>query len=323
MNRFKRPATPSPLGGALPAPSTPGASLPKAVIPPSPDGPHFDTLDPTLERSPKLQAVPDKARRSLTVGVKKPTSKAVRANLDILKGGNRVAEEKKKISLLELPGGKLRLRLLALQSLRHPEIRNIIYSFTDTDKKQALLVHRPRLASLRPRTQLDRTRPLRSDLAEKRQARIAPDSDGSRSSPEGKHRRRSATLSRETNRPFFGLTQVCRQLRGEFRPLYMQKQEIGMDLEGLTNYLDTYYYGVSQHLNALSTSKDRKVDMPFFGNLTIALGDRIKKIEMAADGVDIWPFLCIWANSYKIEAGFGRYVQGPYDRTGDGEAKDL
>jgi hypothetical protein len=103
----------------------------------------------------------------------------------------------------------------------------------------------------------------------------------------------------------------------------MQKQEIGMDLGGLLKYLDTYYYGASQYLNTLPTSKDRKVDMPFFGNLTIAIGDNVRKDEMAADGVDVWPFLSIWANSYKIEAGFGRYVQGTYDRTGDGEAKDL
>lgn len=224
---------------------------------------------------------------------------------------------------MDLPGGKLQLGILALPSLSHTEIRNVIYSFTNSNKKQALLVHRPRLASLRLRTQLDRTRPLPSDLAEKEQAKIVPESDTSRSSLEGKRRRGSATLSRETNRPFFGLTQVCRQLRAEYRPLYMQKQEVGMDLGGLMKYLDTYYYGASQHLNALSGSKDRKIDMPFFGNLTIAIGENISKDERAANGVDVWPFLSIWANSYKVEAGFGRYVQGTYDRTGDGEAKDL
>lgn len=142
-------------------------------------------------------------------------------------------------------------------------------------------------------------------------------------SQEGKRRSESATLSRETNRPFFGLTQVCRQLRAEFRPLYMQKQEMGMDLGEVAKYLNTYYYDASQHLNVLSTSKDRKVDMPFTGNLTIAIGDKIRKFEMAADGVDVWPFLSIWANSYRIEAGFGRYVQATRDATVDGEAKDL
>jgi hypothetical protein len=89
MSSFKRPVTPPPVGGALPAPLTPGVLLPKT------------------EHSPKLQAVPDAAKRSLTVGVKKPMFKAARVSLDILKVGNRVAEEKQKIGLMDLPGGKL------------------------------------------------------------------------------------------------------------------------------------------------------------------------------------------------------------------------
>ena len=36
-----------------------------------------------------------------------PTFKAARASLDILKVNNKAAEEKKKIGLLDLPGGKL------------------------------------------------------------------------------------------------------------------------------------------------------------------------------------------------------------------------
>lgn len=186
-------------------------------------------------------------------------------------------------------------------------------------------MHRPRLASLRPRTKLDRTRPLRSDLAEKEQAKVVPipDTDSSSISRGGKRRRESPTLCRETNRPFFGLTQVCRQLRTEFRPLYMLNQEIGLDLGEVVKYLKTCYYDALQHLNVLSPYEDRKVDMPFTGNFTIAIGDKIRKFEMATDGVDVFPFLSIWANSYKIEAGFGRYVNAPYDATGDGEAKDL
>lgn len=81
--------------------------MPKTVIPPSPGGPRFGSLAPTLKRSAKLQAVTDAAKRSLTVGVKKPMFKAARASLDILKVNNKAAEEKKKIGLLDLPGGKL------------------------------------------------------------------------------------------------------------------------------------------------------------------------------------------------------------------------
>lgn len=105
--------------------------------------------------------------------------------------------------------------------------------------------------------------------------------------------------------------------------MYMQKQEIGMDLVDVVSYLKTHYPEAPEQLKALSTSHDRKADMPFTGNLTIAIGERIKGLEMTTKGVDVWPLLDIWANSLKIEAGFGRYLQVNYDATGDGEAKDL
>jgi hypothetical protein len=119
MSSFKRPATPPLVGGALSAPLTPGAPLPKTIIPPSPDGPRVvDSLAPTLKHSPKLQAVPGAAKRSLTVGVKKPTFKAARVSLNILKVRNGVVEEKQKIGLMDPPGGKLQLRLRVLQLLK-------------------------------------------------------------------------------------------------------------------------------------------------------------------------------------------------------------
>jgi hypothetical protein len=66
-----------------------------------------------------------------------------------------------------------------------------------------------------------------------------------------------------------------------------------------------------------------KIDMPFTGNLTIAVGDKLKDVEKAVEGIDVWPLLDLWANSFKIEAGFGRYMAPHYDATADGEAKDL
>src|SRR5690242_3738836 len=134
---------------------------------------------------------------------------------------------------------------------------------------------------------------------------------------------KTALLPRDTNRPFFGLTQVCRLLRQEFRPIQMQRQEIGMDLVDVETYLNTFYPDATAQLEALTTSEDRKVDMPYTGNMTIAVGDKIKQIEKSADGIDILPLLDVWANSFKIEAGFGRYMQVHYDATADGEAKDL
>jgi hypothetical protein len=188
-----------------------------------------------------------------------------------------------------------------------------------------LLVYRPRLASLRSRTRLDRQRTLASDIVEEEQDRCLATANTRGRTSARAHQRKSinAFLARETNRPFFGLTQVCRLLRQEFRPMYMQRQEIGMDLLEVVPYLKAFYPEAAELLNDLSTSNDRKIDMPFTGNFTIAVGDKLKDVEKSADGVDVWPLLDIWANSFKIEAGFGRYMQAHYDATADGEAKDL
>lgn len=186
-------------------------------------------------------------------------------------------------------------------------------------------MHRPRIASLRLRTRLDRQRTLVSDVVDQEQDEaLASISSGGRAQTRGNRRKpTSALLPRESNRPFFGLTQVCRLLRQEFRPIYLQRQEIGMDLVDAVPYLNTFYYEAPALLEKLSTSNDRKIDMPFTGNVTIAIGDVIKKAEKAEDGVDVWPLLDLWTNSFKIEAGFGRYLNDHYDATADGEAKDL
>ena len=96
-----------------------------------------------------------------------------------------------------------------------------------------------------------------------------------------------------------------------------------MDLIDVVKYLQVFYPEAAEHLKNLSTANDRKLDMPMTGNLTIAVGDKIKNIEKLVSGVDVFPLLDLWANSFKIEAGFGRYMQPQYDATADGEAKDL
>jgi hypothetical protein len=63
--------------------------------------------------------------------------------------------------------------------------------------------------------------------------------------------------------------------------------------------------------------------MPFDGNLTIAVADKPLSIEVTAEGTEIIQLLDIWANSHKIEAGFGRYLKKNYAPQTDGEAKDL
>lgn len=200
------------------------------------------------------------------------------------------------------------------------EIRNLIYDHACGNPRQALVVHRPRLASLRPRTRQDRSRPLASEIAGHEHDK---ELDLIKSRRSMQRNIKVGGLARESNRPFFGLTQVCRAIRHEYRPLYLRYQEIGMDLTETAKYLRTFYANAEKDLGVIETSGIRKHDLPFTGNLTIAVGDKPNAIERGAHGIDIFPLLDIWANSYKIEAGFGRYMSAFYIPEADGEAKDL
>lgn len=196
----------------------------------------------------------------------------------------------------------------------------MVYTYTHSTARQALLVHRPRLASLRSRTRLDRARPLASEIAGHEHDKSLSLTKRRRSM---QYDNRPGGLTRETNRPFVGLTQVCQLLRAEFRPIYLRRQEIGMDLTEIINYLQTFYSDAEGRLALLERPGVRKQDLPFTGNLTIAVGDKPNAAERDADGIDVSPLLNIWANSYRIEAGFGRYHSIGYVPECDGEAKDL
>jgi hypothetical protein len=200
------------------------------------------------------------------------------------------------------------------------EIRNEVYKHMHTQHKQALLVHRPRIASLRPRTRIDRGRALPSDVAAQNyDEKLSDDAYIACGSELSK----LESIPRETNRPFWGLTQVCRQLREEYRPIYMANQEIGMDLTSIVSYIQAFYPTAPHEISKFSPLGKRKADMPFLGNLTIAIGERANKQERSSEGIEVLPLLEVWANSTKVEAGFGRYIKGAYTPQTDGEAKDL
>ncbi|KAF1837629.1 hypothetical protein BDW02DRAFT_106444 [Decorospora gaudefroyi] len=203
------------------------------------------------------------------------------------------------------------------------EIRNAIYMHTHTQRRQALLVYRPRLATLRSRTRVDRGRTLASDIAEKKQDEELSTTMTRRSAGSHSTGPKPTLIPRGTNRPFWGLTQVCQQIRQEFRPIYLKKQEIGMDLTQIVDYLQTFYPSAPEETAKLAPPGERTGDMPFHGNLTIAVGDKPNNLEQATEGIDVFPLLDIWANSFKIEAGFGRYLKVNYVPETDGEAKDL
>ncbi|KAF2475578.1 uncharacterized protein BDR25DRAFT_382647 [Lindgomyces ingoldianus] len=150
------------------------------------------------------------------------------------------------------------------------EIRNRIYHYTTLHRRQALLVHLPRRATLRRRQK-----------------------------------------PRPSSRSWVGLTQVCSQIRHEYRPIYLLSQEVGLDLTNTQEYLDTFYHA------SLGLPEDR------VGNVTIAVGDVVQEAEKVEKGINIRPLLDMWANSHRIEAGFGRYMRVSYVPEVDGEAKDL
>ncbi|KAI4712241.1 hypothetical protein J4E89_002507 [Alternaria sp. Ai002NY15] len=288
-----------------------------ATVPPSPGLPVPGFAALTMSPVP-AQALPirqSKRKRGsharTDAGVKKKTKKKPDGTMAKLvdvalkeKVGTSDPALQKPFRFMDLPG----------------ELRNQIYMHTYGRPKQALLVYRPRLASLRPRTRLDRGRTLASDIVDQDQEKkISGGNNKSRLSTKPKPK----TEPRETNRPFWGLTQVCRQLRAEYRPIYMAKQEIGMDLTEIVDYLKTFYPTATDVVSNLGPPGERSEDAPFVGNLTIAVGDKPNELERAGDGIEVFTLLDIWANSLKIEAGFGRYLKANYVAETDGEAKDL
>jgi hypothetical protein len=95
----------------------------------------------------------------------------------------------------------------------------------------------------------------------------------------------------------------------------MRKQEIGLDLAQVNRYLTDFYpFSPSMPINR----EDGRT-----GNMTVALPHRISPAEKDKHGINVWPMLNIWANSTRLEAGFGRHGYTGYDSHRDGEAKDM
>ncbi|KAF9729418.1 hypothetical protein PMIN06_005867 [Paraphaeosphaeria minitans] len=197
------------------------------------------------------------------------------------------------------------------------EIRNMIYRYcADMSKRQALVVYLPKTGTLRSST---------------RQVRAAPGKYHELDNPDKKKRGRKGTYEeaaptqiapKDSNRPFVGLTQVCLQIRKEFYPMYIANQEIGMDLTNTSKYMQTFFNPNVPLLYADALDPSNK-NMPFRGNITIAVAGKILPIEKTVGWIDALPLLNTWANSAHIEAGFGRYSRIDYRPQVDGEAKDL
>ena len=176
--------------------------------------------------------------------------------------------------------------------------------------QQALLVHLPKTSTLR-----SSTRTARSFTGRYREP-ADPESDKSILASI------LDPVTKESNRPFVGLTQVCKKIRAEYYPMYASSQEVGVDLVYTAEYARTFF-NPDQPMVFADREDTTGKNMPFWSNITIAVSDRILPIEKAASYIDALPFLHIWANSCHIEAGFGRYTRRGYNPQADGEAKDL
>lgn len=174
-------------------------------------------------------------------------------------------------------------------------------------QRQALLVHLPKTGTLRSST---------------RQVRAHP---GKYTEPEDPEKKSVAKryLPAETNRPYVGLTHVCRQLRAEYYPIYMGHQEAGMDFSDSVKFVETFFNPNQAMSFTDRVDSDKGKTLPFRGNVTIAISDIILPVERAPGYLDVLPLLMTWANASQIEAGFGRYSRRDYNPSHDGEAKDL
>lgn len=116
---------------------------------------------------------------------------------------------------------------------------------------------------------------------------------------------------RRTPRDYVGLTQVCKQIRYEYRPWYMLGQQVALDLADLNKYIDTFYpENADFHLRRT-------------GNLTVAIRTKLTAAEKRGTGLDMWPLLSMWARCSLVQTSFGRYYRPGYDGARDNEAKDL
>lgn len=182
--------------------------------------------------------------------------------------------------------------------------------------KQVLLLYRPKTSTLRNTTRHIRSKPGRySEIEVPEKTQDSSDQPESLEQPE-------QPKPLESNRPFVGLTQICKLIREEFYPLYIGKQEVGLDFAYTAQYTKTFF-NPNQKMSYSTEFDPKRKNMPFRGNITVALGYNMMPVEKVVGFIDALPLLNTWANSSQIEAGFGRYSRLQFVPERDGEAKDL
>ena len=90
---------------------------------------------------------------------------------------------------------------------------------------------------------------------------------------------------------FLALTQVCRQIRQEYLPMYREKSEVWIQLEDVDKYLVTFY-----------PSKDPTVIKDYCGNLVIRTetGSSMYQTEISETTTDTLPLIKLCYAAPKI-----------------------
>ncbi|KAF2737391.1 hypothetical protein EJ04DRAFT_592999 [Polyplosphaeria fusca] len=125
-----------------------------------------------------------------------------------------------------------------------------------------------------------------------------------------KHAPRRRGLRARTNRkpslrPFLALTQVCRLVRVEFRPWFLNTQEMIVDINDMEKYVKTFYPADDSMIR--------------FGQIKIGLSLVIKANNRGNEGIDILPVLRFWIGTFELDMGFCIYYKDPENPEPDDE----
>ncbi|KAF2792518.1 hypothetical protein K505DRAFT_338611 [Melanomma pulvis-pyrius CBS 109.77] len=90
-------------------------------------------------------------------------------------------------------------------------------------------------------------------------------------------------------RRFYGLTQVCRQIREEFRPIYMEENEVHINPDYATRYIETFFSLLSSddpEAKKLLGNFALDLDVPQFSCLSL-----IPLLQLILDALGVkWKF---------------------------------
>ncbi|KAF2792517.1 hypothetical protein K505DRAFT_362831 [Melanomma pulvis-pyrius CBS 109.77] len=106
----------------------------------------------------------------------------------------------------------------------------------------------------------------------------------------------NANHTHESTRAFFGLTQVNRQIRSEYRPLYLKQNAVYIEVDSIPEYIETFYPMEVSHPD-YSTN--------YGGSITITIAQQYTNHPIRVDRrILINPFLKLIFNNENAQCTF-------------------